>query len=174
MFRIFILASTVAVGNGSALAFECSDVRLPSSFVICSDPELIRLADKRQKDFDEIITRLPPQQRKELLADDQGWVNSYATACGVLPDKPAPNPVPVTVKACFKRATEARIAYLNAYGKTASAAQPSAPEAPAATAAPQAVTSTEKIGPSFDCGKAVRPLGKMICSNPELWQIDLH
>ena len=37
----------------SAWAFDCAGAKLPSSIVICSDPELIRLADERQQAFNE-------------------------------------------------------------------------------------------------------------------------
>jgi hypothetical protein len=37
------------LGNGAAKAFDYSSVTLPSSIVICSDPELTRLADERQE-----------------------------------------------------------------------------------------------------------------------------
>jgi uncharacterized protein len=111
------------LGSGSAGAFNCSDLSLSSRFVICSDPELINLADERQKTFDETIARLGADQRKELLADQQSWVKAYATACGVPLDKPPPNPVPPIVKDCFKRVAEARLADLKAYSAPINAAQ---------------------------------------------------
>jgi TonB family protein len=112
----FIVA--MVVGSGGSLAFDCTSVKLPSSIVICSDPELIRLADERQQVFNEVRWGIDPQRDKELLADQTGWVRSYATACGVSPNAPPPNPVPPTVKECFKRAAEARIAYIRTYSPT--------------------------------------------------------
>ena len=43
---IVALIIWVTFSGGSAAAFECVGVRLPSSIVICSDPELMRLADE--------------------------------------------------------------------------------------------------------------------------------
>jgi hypothetical protein len=37
----------VTLYAGSAAAFECAGLSLPSNIVICSDPELMRLADER-------------------------------------------------------------------------------------------------------------------------------
>jgi hypothetical protein len=75
----------------------------------CSDPELMRLADERQEAFSQTMARLDGQQQKELLADQNGWVRSYATACGAPPDAAPPTPVPDTMRVCFIRAAQARI-----------------------------------------------------------------
>ncbi|HJU20557.1 MAG TPA: hypothetical protein VJ770_29245, partial [Stellaceae bacterium] len=56
VFGIWIL------GAGSAVAFDCANATLPSSIVICSDPELQRLADERQAAFNEARARLNPVQ----------------------------------------------------------------------------------------------------------------
>jgi uncharacterized protein YecT (DUF1311 family) len=117
---MLVLAILLALfGSGSAEAFECSGVTLPSSIVICSDPELMRLADERQQIYNEARARLTPEQRKPLLEDQRAWVHSYAAACGVPPDRPPPVPVPASVIECFKRAAEARAAYLRHYGLSA-------------------------------------------------------
>jgi TonB family protein len=129
--RLAAFVVAMVLGSGGALAFDCTSVKLPSSIVICSDRELIRLADERQQVFNEARWGIDPQRDKELLADQTGWVRSYATACGVVPNAPPPNPVPATVKECFKRAAEARVAYIRAYGATGSPA--TAQTAPAAT-----------------------------------------
>jgi uncharacterized protein len=42
---IVALIIWLTLGGGSAAAFECGGVKLPSTLVICSDPELMRLAD---------------------------------------------------------------------------------------------------------------------------------
>src|SRR5262249_41172606 len=42
----------------SAWAFDCSNVTLPSSAVICSDLELMRVADERQAAINEARARL--------------------------------------------------------------------------------------------------------------------
>lgn len=118
----------------------CAQVKLPSSIVICGDPELRTLAVERQQAFDSAEAGLNPDQQRELLADQNSWVRSYATSCGVPRDAPAPNPVPASVKACFKRAGEARIAYLRAYGSglRRSAPQP-VPAVPTPSSADAAV-----------------------------------
>jgi hypothetical protein len=125
--RIFTLLLALVLGSGGAFAFDCAGVKLPSSLVICSDPELMGLADERQAAFDQAVARLDAQQQKELLADQTGWVRSYATACGAPPDRTPPNPVPDAVRGCFKRAAQARIAYIRAYGLVGGASPPSAP-----------------------------------------------
>jgi uncharacterized protein len=101
----------------SAWAFDCSNVTLPSSAVICSDLELMRVADERQAAINEARARLPEAQFKQLIADQNAWIRAYATACGVSPDSGMPElPVSESVKACFKRAGEARTAYIRSYG----------------------------------------------------------
>ena len=86
-------------------------MKLPSSIVICGDPELIRLADARQQAVFDAQARLNDQQFKVLMADQKAWVRAYATACGVPPERPPPSPVPMTVIECFEHAGQARIAY---------------------------------------------------------------
>src|SRR6266404_2806238 len=114
---VFIWALLV---SGTAAAFECAGVTLPRLIVICSDPELIRLADERQKVIDEARARIGETRWPELWEDQKAWVRSYATACGVPSDRPQPPfPISASIKACFKQAAVARIAYLRAYGVTA-------------------------------------------------------
>jgi hypothetical protein len=96
----------------SAPAFECADVQLPSSKVICSDPELMRLTDERQEAINEARARIGEEAWPALWEDQKAWVRSYAAACGVPPDRPPPIPVPASIKGCFKRSAEARIAYI--------------------------------------------------------------
>jgi hypothetical protein len=45
-------------GTEAAEAFDCNGVTLPSSIVICSDPELMRLADERQEAINETRGRI--------------------------------------------------------------------------------------------------------------------
>jgi hypothetical protein len=114
----FLIASLAAACwlqfTASAQAFDCDKVALPSNIVICSDPELMGLADERQEAFNEARARLGEDRFPQLWEDQKAWVRSYAAACGVPPDRPAPIPVPASVKACFKQAAVARIAYLRA------------------------------------------------------------
>ena len=114
------------LGSGMAAAFECADVTLPSSIVICSDPELMRLADERQAAIDEARACIGEDRWPALWENQKAWVRSYATTCGIPPDRPPQIPVPISVKECFKRAAEARIAFIRAYDGTegASASSP--------------------------------------------------
>lgn len=129
--------------------FDCSNITLPSTAVICGDPELRRLAAERQEAFNEAMARLDPAQQKALLADQTGWVRSYATACGVPPNRPAPDPVPAAVKECFDQAGRARIAYLRAYGAPPAATpttakRPTAPSVASAAAPVGLAESTRR------------------------------
>jgi uncharacterized protein YecT (DUF1311 family) len=112
-FAAFLFA--LFLGRASGWAFDCSNITLPSTAVICRDPELMKLADERQQAFVEATARLNPQQQKQLLADETAWIHSYSAACGVPLNRPPPNPVSPNVKECFKWAAEARIVYLRAY-----------------------------------------------------------
>jgi uncharacterized protein YecT (DUF1311 family) len=112
----------------SALAFDCTGVKLPSNTVICSNAELMRLADERQQAVFDAQARLSDQQFKALMADQKAWVRAYAEACGVPPQRPPPFPVPMTVIECFKHAGQARIAYLRAYGVAPTARISKVPE----------------------------------------------
>jgi uncharacterized protein YecT (DUF1311 family) len=107
----------------------CKTAKLPSSIVICGDPELLALAIERQHAFEAAQTGLSQDQQKELLADQNGWVKSYAAACGVPQGAPPPNPVPDSVKACFTHAGQRRIAYLRGYGAGTSRATSAGGEA---------------------------------------------
>lgn len=162
---IVALIMWIILGSGSATAFECVGMKLPSSLVICSDPELMGLADERQEAINEARGRIGEERWPELWEDQKAWVRSYATACGVPPDLPPPLPVPASIRACFKRAAEARIAYIRTYGLPAAVAPARASPGPAAL---------ERVGPSFDCSKAVAPLAAMICGDPELSRVDLQ
>jgi uncharacterized protein/predicted aspartyl protease len=169
--RTFI-AAAAAIGLSAvpAKAFECSGVKLPSNVVICSDPELIGLADERQQVFNETrwgadgTNLLDPQQDKELWENQRSWVRSYATACGVPPDGPTPRlPVAPGILRCFKEAAEARIAFLRHYR--------------ANTSRPSSATpiGTIKIGPGFDCAAASHDtLAAMVCADPDLARTDLR
>jgi S1-C subfamily serine protease/uncharacterized protein len=155
----------ILLDSQTAAAFECTGVTMPSSLVICSDPELVRLADERQEAINEARGRIGEDRWPELWEDQKGWVRSYATACGVPPDRPLPFPVSAPIRACFNRAAVARIAYLRAYGVTAG----SAPTSPS----PRAV-SRDRIGPSYDCSIAGYPLALMICADSDLSRLDLR
>src|SRR5271169_103836 len=100
------------LSSRAAVAFECVGVTLPSSLVICSDPELMQLADARQEAINEARGRIGEDRWPALWEDQKAWVRSYATACGVSPDRLPPFPVSASIRACFNRAAVARIGYL--------------------------------------------------------------
>jgi uncharacterized protein len=160
----FALGSTF--GNGAAQAFDCTGVTKPSSIVICSDPDLMRIADERQEAVYGARARLSDEQFRALMADQAAWVRTYATTCGVPPESGPPRlPVSSAVKECFRRAGEARAAYLRSYGLAAG--RPSAlPALPPG--------SQEPVGPSFDCANAVHPLTLLICADADLARVDLQ
>lgn len=126
MRALLSLIIGLMLGSGTAAAFECAGVTLPSTIVICSDPELMRLADERQAAINEARARIGEDRWPVLWEDQKAWVRSYATTCGVPPDRPPQIPVPISVKECFRQAAEARIAFIRAYGGTegASASSP--------------------------------------------------
>lgn len=164
-FAAFLFA--ILLSSAPAWAFDCSNVTLPSSIVICSDPGLMKLADERQTALNWARWGLSPQLDRQLLADQRAWIRSYATACGVPPDRPPPNPVPASVQECFRRAGEARVAYLRNYGVAGTTISSS--PSPALAQAP-----TDRIGPSFDCGNSLHPLALLICADPVLSRLDLR
>src|ERR1700747_1549056 len=108
--------------SGTAAAFECAGVTLPSSLVICSDPELMRLADERQEAINEARGRIGGEAWPALWENQKAWVRSYATACGLPPERPPTFPISASIRACFKQAAIARIGYLRAYGVSVGAA----------------------------------------------------
>jgi hypothetical protein len=63
------------LGSGTAVAFDCANATLPSSLVICSDPELTGLADERQEAINEARGRIG-EDRWPALWDDQKSLGS--------------------------------------------------------------------------------------------------
>jgi clan AA aspartic protease (TIGR02281 family) len=120
------------------------------------------LADERQEAFNEARARLGEDRFPQLWEDQKAWVRSYATVCGVPPDRPAPIPIPPSIKACFRQAAVARIANLRGYAVTVG--DPSPPPLP----------GRDRIGPSFDCSKAGAPLELLICADADLSRLDLR
>jgi uncharacterized protein len=159
------LVVVISLLSAPAWAFDCGNATLPSSIVICSDPELIRIADERQQAVNEARERLSPEQFRALLDEQNAWIRTYARACGVPPDEGPPElPVSRSMKACFKRAGEERTAYIRSYGSQAS---------PAPSTAPMQ-SASDRLGPGFDCSANARtPLTQMICADPELSRADL-
>jgi uncharacterized protein len=95
---IVALIILTTLSGGTAAAFECAGVKLPSTIVICSDPELMRLADERQEAINEARGRIGEEQWPALWEDQKAWVRSYATACGVPPDRPPTIPAPASIR----------------------------------------------------------------------------
>lgn len=126
LLTIAVLVLATLNGGEAAMAFNCWGITLPSSIVICSDPDLARLADERQEIYNEIRSQLAPEQQNALWEDQKAWVRNYAKACGVPPDTPPPIPAPPSLIECFKRAAEARVVYLRGYGVPGSVASNSA------------------------------------------------
>jgi hypothetical protein len=79
-----LLPDGLFLSGASAMAFDFAGVKLPSRIMICSDPELMRLADERQVVLNQVRWGLDPRVNRQLLADQTARVRSYATARGVL------------------------------------------------------------------------------------------
>jgi hypothetical protein len=134
----------MVLASGAAAAFDCVGVTFPPTVVICSDPELMRLTDERQAAINDARSRIGEQAWPALWDDQKRWVRSCATACGVPPDRPPPNPVPAAVIECFKRAGEARSAYLRAYGSLGEASHDPTP-----TTGKPPTTVIDQMRPAF-------------------------
>jgi len=150
--------------SGTAAAFECAGVTLPSTLVICSDPELMQLAAEQQEAINKARGRIGEEAWPPLWENQKAWVRSYATACGVPPGRPLSLPVSASIRACFRQAAVARIAYLRAYGVSAAVAPAPSP----------ANAGRDRIGPSYDCDKAGYPLALLICADADLSRLDLR
>jgi hypothetical protein len=131
---VAVLAVPLLVGNtaaaqapagfaslGDGLDDLCRTGTSPRTIALCSDRQL--------RVFDEVRARLNPDQQKALLADQNGWVKSYAIVCGLAQDEPPALPLSAAIKECMAKAGQARIAYLTAYGgkPLSTVATPTAP-----------------------------------------------
>lgn len=67
----------------SALAFDCANAKLPWDIVVCSDPELQRLADQRLEAFMRAKPRLNQTEVERLQKEQAAWVHSYSASCGI-------------------------------------------------------------------------------------------
>jgi uncharacterized protein len=67
LLTVAVLSVATLSGSEAAIAFNCSGITLPSSIVICSDPDLTRLADERQQIFNETRSRLTPEQQPSAV-----------------------------------------------------------------------------------------------------------
>ncbi len=77
---IVALIIWATLGSGTAAAFECVGVKLPSTIVIRSDLGLMRLADERQEAINEARERIGEEAWPRLWEKQKDWVRSYATA----------------------------------------------------------------------------------------------
>lgn len=126
MFRnaipIAIPVVVLAFGSfGSALGDDMSEMAQwctteatsPSSIIICSDPELRRLAVIRNKIFADARGNLDPDDMQVLQDDQNRWIHEYTAACGASVNGPPISlPVPQEVIECYKQAGRERIAAL--------------------------------------------------------------
>lgn len=140
---------------GDGLDDWCAKASLPSSIAICSDRDLRALVIERQHAFDEVRSRLTPDRRKTLLANQTRWVKTYPRACGLSADKPPALPLVPAIKDCMAQAGRERIAYLKAYGtgEASNGTRPSAaggalPETPANTVLSLATTASAEQKPT--------------------------
>jgi uncharacterized protein YecT (DUF1311 family) len=123
LFGLAVGVALLAAGSAHAdHTLECDKVQLPSSLVICSDPDLLAIADERGQVYQELWARLDTAQRAALQADQAQWVREYATRCGLPPDLPPRLPPTLSVLDCFKQAGRARIAFLRGYPSTGAGA----------------------------------------------------
>ena len=113
LVTVSIAFTTVSARADHAL--QCDKVQLPSSLVICSDPDLLAIADERTQVYRELWAHLDADQRETLKADQNRWVREYANNCGVPQEVPPRLPTSVAVRECFKRAGQARTAFLREY-----------------------------------------------------------
>src|SRR5580704_1083472 len=69
LFGLAVGVALLAAGSAHAdHALECDKVQLPSSLVICSDPDLLAIADERGQVYQELWARLDTAQRAALKA----------------------------------------------------------------------------------------------------------
>ena len=67
-----LVIALLLLGSSEGFAFECSGVRLPSSLVIRSDAELMKLADERQEAFSQAMARLIVSSRRSFWRTKTG------------------------------------------------------------------------------------------------------
>lgn len=117
----FIFAVFFAIGAQSACADDMSEMAAwcatqasaPSSIVICSDPELTRMAVIRNKIIADARESLSPDEFRRLMEDQNQWLHQYTAACGApVSGPPIPPPIPQQITDCYKQAGRARMAEL--------------------------------------------------------------
>jgi hypothetical protein len=73
MRALFTVILGLMLGSGTAAGFECTGVTLPSTIVICSDPDLMRLADERQTAINKARERIGEDRWPELWENQKAW-----------------------------------------------------------------------------------------------------
>ena len=152
---VVMIVGLVSSAEADVLDGWCTQVKLPSSIAICSDPELRALTIERQQAFSAARGRVGEVNYPKLLTDQNAWVASYPKACGISPDIPPPLPLSPRLKTCMAQAGRDRIAYLNAYG-TSTISEPIQPTSPLA----------------LDCSRATYRAEKALCSDMVLRTAD--
>ena len=115
------IASSFVLNAGSARSDDMSDMAnwcaskatAPSSVVICSDPELRRMAIIRTKIFADARSNLTDEDMNQLQADQNHWIHEYTATCGAPVNGPPVNlPVSQEIVSCYKVAGRERLAEL--------------------------------------------------------------
>src|SRR6266851_1179668 len=127
--RAALVLTALAVATVGARADEldgwCAQAKKASSIIICSDPELRQQALNRNKLFDAAKQKLRPEDYTALNSEQTRWVKSYTARCGVGLDDPVPTlPIAENVIQCYRLASRARTAYLEARLTLLSSAAP--------------------------------------------------
>jgi hypothetical protein len=126
---VLVLAVAVAslLAGRSALGDDMSDIAdwcatkatAPSSVIICSDPELRRMAVIRNKIFADARAALSVDKMNELTASQNHWIHEYTTACGApVNGRPVTLPVSQGIVDCYKKAGRERVTELIRYVRT--------------------------------------------------------
>jgi uncharacterized protein YecT (DUF1311 family) len=118
MKHILFAAACLAAFPGVALADDMSDITdwcakatRPSSVVICSDPELRRMAVIRNKIMGDARAHFSPEDMQEFSRDQNNWIHEYTASCGADTNGPAINPpIKPEIIDCYRRAGRDRVA----------------------------------------------------------------
>jgi hypothetical protein len=180
-----------SLARGDALDTWCKGKISALNLAVCSDDQLRTLALERLRAFGEANSRLAPDARKTLAADQNGWAKSYPQSCGLAANSPPAVPLDARLKDCLMQAGKTRLTYLRSYGlaqsggsipapgKEASGAAPAAepaaaPAARADTPAPIEPASTKSTPPPIRIpaaqpaqpAQATQPAAKPVSANP--------
>ena len=110
--------------RGDALDAWCRGRTTAINIAICGDPALRSLAIDRLRAFDEASARLTPDERKVLIADQNGWAMSYPQRCALPASAPPALPLAADMRDCLEKAGRERLAYLRSYTPAAASGTP--------------------------------------------------